>query len=343
MKNFLFKKSKNEKYENIEILGLNLKFKRKIFKKTENIHYFIKKTIFSSWKNTGCPKELMSLLKFLETTDLSLNPELLLVYSACLLESGNFDEAKRVLFKYLMLDNDIEKIANYLPVSKLAFDMGVHSALIDYAAGIFEKFENSRREKTFINFIKDKKIAIVGNGPQEIGKNKGAEIDAHDVVIRFNKFKLDGYESDYGIKTDVWCRNFQSVNENWICPASAKLVIYKGDYWHQPFITEKYFKKDIIKDDVLIDCIGYEENKTVKKYFPNQNDPTLGFSIALWILDYFKSFKNVDFYGFSFLEDTYKGCLHYFDNQENIQNQIQMLHHHKEESAILKQLTEKFK
>ncbi len=343
MRNFLFEKKKDERYENINILGLNLKFKRKIFKKTENINYFINKTVFSSWKNAGCSDELMTLLKFLETTNLSLNKELLLVYTACLLEKDNNDEAKRVLSKYLMLNGDIDQISRFLPVSKLACDNGIHSNLVDYGASIFEKFENAHKEKIFINFIKNKKVAIVGNGPQEIGKKSGCEIDSHDVVIRFNKFKIAGHEIDYGRKTDIWCRNFQSVNENWICPVTTKLVIYKGDYWHQPFQTKDYFEKNIIKDNVLIDCIGFKQNALVKKYFPNQNDPTLGFSIALWILDYFKTFRNIDFYGFSFLEDTYKGCLHYFDDQKNIQNQIQALHHHKEESMILKQLTEKYK
>ena len=97
----------------------------------------------------------MTLLKFLETTNLSLNKGLLLVYTSCLLEKDKNDEAKRVLSKYLMLNGDIDQISRFLPVSKLAFDSGVHSNLVDYGASIFEKFENAHKEKIFINFIKN--------------------------------------------------------------------------------------------------------------------------------------------------------------------------------------------
>lgn len=46
-----------------------------------------------------------------------------------------------------------------------------------------------------------KSIAVVGNGPCELGQCRGYEIDEHDYVIRFNNYKIDGYQEDYGSKT----------------------------------------------------------------------------------------------------------------------------------------------
>lgn len=46
-------------------------------------------------------------------------------------------------------------------------------------------------------------IAVVGNG--EI-KDKGKEIDSHD-VIRLNNFKIKGFEKDVGEKVSAWCHS----------------------------------------------------------------------------------------------------------------------------------------
>jgi len=47
-------------------------------------------------------------------------------------------------------------------------------------------------------------IAVVGNSGCELGLGKGPEIDAHDLVIRFNSFSLAGkFAADYGTKTSI--------------------------------------------------------------------------------------------------------------------------------------------
>jgi hypothetical protein len=52
-------------------------------------------------------------------------------------------------------------------------------------------------------------VAVVGNSPCEIGCRAGALIDAHDVVIRFNRFATGGtLAADYGTKTTIEVRAF---------------------------------------------------------------------------------------------------------------------------------------
>jgi tetratricopeptide (TPR) repeat protein len=47
-------------------------------------------------------------------------------------------------------------------------------------------------------------IAVVGNSNSETGRARGAEIDAHDHVIRFNDFRVDPpFDEDYGRKTTL--------------------------------------------------------------------------------------------------------------------------------------------
>ena len=49
-----------------------------------------------------------------------------------------------------------------------------------------------------------KTVAVVGNSPCEKGLGKGAEIDAFDLVIRFNSGAVpDEHQNDYGSKTSI--------------------------------------------------------------------------------------------------------------------------------------------
>ena len=47
-------------------------------------------------------------------------------------------------------------------------------------------------------------IILVGNGPSALSKKVGKYIDKIPIVVRFNSFRLEGYEEYVGTKTDIW-------------------------------------------------------------------------------------------------------------------------------------------
>ena len=47
-------------------------------------------------------------------------------------------------------------------------------------------------------------VAVVGNGPSALRSSYGAIIDAHTHVVRFNNYKVAGYESQVGTRTSLW-------------------------------------------------------------------------------------------------------------------------------------------
>jgi hypothetical protein len=55
----------------------------------------------------------------------------------------------------------------------------------------------------FYNPFWDKSVIVVGNSPKILGKNLGKFIDSHDIVVRINKFQIDGYEKDVGTKCNA--------------------------------------------------------------------------------------------------------------------------------------------
>ena len=101
---------------------------------------------------------------------------------------------------------------------------------IEKSVLIYNKLNENIEKNIFENAIKGKTVAVIGNGPQEIGKGCGEEIDSHDIIIRFNNFNIKGFEKDYGSKTDIWVRGFQaSKYEKGINRDYNIMYCYEGD------------------------------------------------------------------------------------------------------------------
>ena len=47
-------------------------------------------------------------------------------------------------------------------------------------------------------------LIIVGNGSSLIDHKNGSLIDSFDTVVRFNSYKIKGYEEYTGKKTNIW-------------------------------------------------------------------------------------------------------------------------------------------
>lgn len=162
-------------------------------------------------------------------------------------------------------------------------------------------------EEKFFEYINGKTVAVVGNGPQQVGKHTGAEIDSADIVVRFNTFELDGYIDDYGSRTDVWvnaCGNEYKERKYVDLARSCKYVIWRCVPFG--FIYEKklmrFFRRVRMAGgmvNVLPFCRLYE--CTTKPIFGNLA-PTIG-CLFLWYIKTYAKPKKINIYGFSFLDD----------------------------------------
>lgn len=61
----------------------------------------------------------------------------------------------------------------------------------------------------FAKFIKDKRVSLVCSGPGCLD-NDGEFIDSFDIVARVNNYKMRGFESKVGSRTDLFCSFFGS-------------------------------------------------------------------------------------------------------------------------------------
>ena len=247
----------------------------------------------------------------------TISPEIWLIFISCLVEEKKTDEAK-IMLKRLIGFNGIQKcpVELYLLCSSFANSIGITSPSIEKSAYYYDEFYKKEKLDTFKKYLKGKSIAVVGNSPCEIGKNKGQEIDSHDIIIRFNNYpQEEKYHCDYGKKTNIWVRQSSKDTVN-----KKDLSIYDYVIWADDFTSFNIKSKEIL--DVIGDYFEKYNDKllTIEKDYYNKLRkesnilrPTSGAIIFYYLKEILGDLKDVDAYGFAFLSNDINDNKHFFD------------------------------
>lgn len=156
------------------------------------------------------------------------------------------------------------------------------------------------------------KILLIGNGSTMLSRERRDLIDSYETVVRFNSYKIKGYEEFVGTKTDIWF----TCNLAW----REQINSYKKVIFHSWANEEtcKLFKRIRgYRDDVQ------KISKELIHSIPIKS-PSTGL-IAIYHFD-----KMVDIVGF----DWWKTEKHHYGDREKRGT----LHKPKEEYEIIKSL-----
>lgn len=155
------------------------------------------------------------------------------------------------------------------------------------------------KERKVDQLLVGSNIAVVGNGPSEIGKGLGAEIDSHDIVIRFNNYKTDGFEKDYGSRCDIWMKGGASDVVHTMRPG-VKSILYTDDIVDEGLLeSNASFPAMELNAGIVVDYIdSSERNRLISAIGCRPSSGAI-------LLNHLRNIPNhkVDVYGFSFLED----------------------------------------
>lgn len=235
-----------------------------------------------------------------------------LVYTAAFLEAGDESFAERVLRGYVKRYG-FRAIGDFLPVAKLAYDLGLRTPEIDEGAAIADALIASRKDDQFAELVGGKTVAVVGNGPGLLGTALGECIDAHDIVIRFNNFP-DTYKLDYGLRTDIWVRGAHRD----VCDRpeieAYSLVLWEMDFFRG--FLEHITHRALLYRDTLFNPgrVAYIDTETKQELREASGLllPTSGAQV-IWALKQARgTLDGVDVYGFSTLDGN-ADFGHYFD------------------------------
>ena len=346
-----------DEHKVITILGLKFKFKNinKILKKQytriEELEKQIQNKVnplnietsllIDSWRNYGATTELIQRLSYYSNSktgwDILWN-RCFLIYLSCLIELNKTNDAINILNKYMSKYSEKE-FENYMLVADFALKEGICNSKIEQTSNIYKKALQNKIEFPLEKLIIDKSIAIVGNGPSEIGKNKGCEIDAHDIVIRFNNFHTKNYENDYGKKTDVWVKcTSDDIKHHRSDINSNTQIIYETDFIHHELPDNYIEAMDYDIKHHRAYFLGLDEHLDIRNKF--YQNPSTGIVIFSYIYKILGNLKKVDLYGFSCLQekaDSYAS--HYYNDRSQIEaiNRSSM-HNFKSESEYMRSL-----
>ncbi len=325
MKIFGFKKNDTT----IKITIFNKNF---LIKTSDDLY----ETILKSW-SSGCNSdELILLLNFLYYNQkfwIEKYRKIWLIYISCLCERNDEKKALKVLKKYqaLFQCKDIETI---LSVAAFAVKNNIYNDNILISANLYNVLEESRINNSFANYIKNKSIAVVGNGTQLNNSGKGKEIDSHDIVIRFNQFRTKGFEEDCGKKTNIWVTidNYEKQCEH------IDYTIFNIEYRNN-FVDPKKLSGAFDNSDNIgvlsMEDLGYAHDCLLNDFYK----PTTGCLTILALYRILGKFDNIDFYGFGFLNQEFKPLDHYYAKvSKRHQEKAEEMHNFRQESIFLKKL-----
>ena len=263
-------------------------------------------------------------------------PDFWLAYCCALYETGRKAEAGEIIKRYCQKYGTFD-IFRYVLAAKCARENGLTDENIERALWVWETFQNSRQNKNFEKLTAGKTIAVVGNGPQQLGQGTGAEIEARDLVIRFNNFRLAGFEADYGKRTDIWvwgAGKGELGDEEQAILKNCELMIWGPAFPHFK-IHRNYcdWLKEALRAGGRIDYFptnDYYPYLRDKMGLPLRQCPSLGCISIYHLLEYGRP-KSVDCYGFSFLENkAARNFRHYFEEG----NELGMHPHDLDKEAV---------
>lgn len=270
-----------------------------------------RKALFNAWHSIGreyliksdvsslvprFEKESVRKLKHDERSD----KDFWCMYMAALCEVGRREDAKEIFRSYYDRYHDIKGFERYLRVADLSYEMGIRDPEIDKAKRVYDLFLGGNRRSDLVRIFRDRTVAVIGNGPREIGKGLGEEIDGHDIVVRFNNIKVEGYERDYGSKTTVWVKHMQKTLRHDIDISGLQLVIYESDIMRFPLVAGY---AEAILADAEKRAVYYCDKVDHSFYTDKFNlYPTCGILIVELLRKL--PIKYLDAYGFSFLDDA---------------------------------------
>ncbi|MBL0375090.1 glycosyltransferase family 29 protein [Rhizobium sp. KVB221] len=141
-------------------------------------------------------------------------------------------------------------------------------------------------------------VAVVGNSPCEIGKAKGEEIDAHDVVIRFNHATVGAqHQSDYGRKTDVLVTNAFMLR-NFVEDLDIPVIVTSKDW--EVFTKEKKTAFALAEKGVPLATVPRELRTKINHAL--KATASSGLQTLAAVCDVRGGNENVGIYGFSLVD-----------------------------------------
>lgn len=188
-------------------------------------------------------------------------PDYWCMYLVALLACGEDNRFGRIWKRYLARGGDVRKFSEYFPLAEVAVKRGCAEPSVVSASETWRRLRARHADCPLARLVCGKRVAVVGNGPQELGKGLGVEIDSHDVVIRMNNYELEPCARDYGTRTDVWVKNVTPGMKHALPSQDICLVLYNGN-WERDRLEYGFGRciaEDLARGGIMVDYLDTQD------------------------------------------------------------------------------------
>jgi len=177
-----------------------------------------------------------------------------------------------------------------------------HKELLEF---LFRKFP---KEKTGVDpFAGARTCAIVGNSGNLTGSRQGAEIDAHDAILRMNEAPTAGYETDVGSRTTIVLTNANKMPT--IVSGDVHFITYCDQIPETLNTINKFLSRKTLFGFKSINVLDNAFFFSLKPY--SKSKPSTGLAAVAMAL---AGCEEVDLYGFG--KDARGEWDHYFPSEK---------------------------
>ena len=257
----------------------------------------------------GAPARSMLDLKPAEITPLGTN--MLMLHGAIAAEAEDLQRTLRLVDR--ALESDTDAFAAYGYAGLLVSVAPFRPDLLQRYEGLLDTLRHFRSQKG--GFVQQARasqtLCVVGNAPSLLGARRGAFIDSHDMVIRFNNFSTGGIQSaDTGTKTDVWARTTTLRGNDRREGARFAHVITSGvpAWWRSPAALS--FANEAMLSGLAHDCIDPHSYFQVASHLGSK--PSSGIALLGWLRVIRGSLAGVSIEGFNLSDQPDGGTTSYF-------------------------------
>lgn len=147
--------------------------------------------------------------------------------------------------------------------------------------------------QSFKDFCKDKKILLVGNSLTALQREQASLIDSYDIVLRFGKGVLPGYENYIGSKTDVWMTGQFRLGMRKYLPDNV-ICLYQPPYRiDNPEIPEWEHIQMFTPEELL---------ELTKEFATGDERLSAGAQVSLFLKRKIKTYKELNYINFDFFQ-----------------------------------------
>lgn len=156
-------------------------------------------------------------------------------------------------------------------------------------------------------------VLMIGNGPGAVARPMGPVVDAFDEVVRFNNYKIEGFERQVGTKTTLWSSFFRRIDN----PLAHYRVICPHETDTPPdSVREKYHISGKFFDWVRQMILDRAYWKSGFTFDPEKKLlPTSGLLLASYLLE-IVGVETIHLLGFDHFSKERSGGHHYWMRDE---------------------------